>query len=89
MKFAWRGEISAPPIAVPLEPALLDQPPRARLAVRVLEDAAERALVRRLRRLALREQLGCVRLDRLGRLAARAGSAPRATTSPGARLEWR
>ena len=59
---------------VPLEPALLDHPPGAELRRRVLEDAAERALVRRLRRLALREQLGDLRLD----LVRRSGREPEA-----------
>src|SRR5581483_6122681 len=38
--------------------AVLEHPPRAELVIRVLEDAPERALVRRLRRLPLREQIG-------------------------------
>ena len=42
---------------VPLQPARLDQRAGAALAGRVLEHAAERPLRRRLRRLALREQL--------------------------------
>ena len=76
MKFACRGEIERAADPVALQPALLDQPPGAELAGRILEDAAERPLVRRLRRLALREQLGDRRLDRLRRARARAGSAP-------------
>ena len=67
MKFAWRGEMSAPPMRWPLRPHASIRLPAPRSPLRVLEDAAERALVRRLCRLALREQLGRPRLDRLGR----------------------
>ncbi len=57
MKFACLGEIRAPPIAWPFSPHASSIRPGAELVLRVLEDAAERALVRRLRRLALRVQL--------------------------------
>ncbi len=57
MKFACFGEICAPPMQIPLQPARFEHPPRAQLVLGVLEDAAERALVRRLGRLALRVQL--------------------------------
>ena len=63
MKFACRGEISAPPIRWPFRPHCLEHPARAELVLRVLEDAAERALVRRLGRLPLRLQVGDRRLD--------------------------
>src|SRR5581483_7390779 len=53
--------------AVALEPAGLEHPPGAQLVVRVLEDAPERAPVRRLRILAARVQLAHCRLDLLGR----------------------
>src|SRR5579884_2977859 len=49
---------------VALEAAHLDRAPRPELGARVLEDAAERPLVRRLRRLPPGEQLGDRRLDR-------------------------
>src|SRR5262245_46147604 len=52
---------------VPLEPAQLEHPPGARVPRGVLEDAPKSALVRRLCRLALRDQLGDVNLDLLGR----------------------
>ena len=65
MKFAWRGEICAPPIRCPFKPAGLEHPPRAELVLRVLEHAPERALVGRLRGLAQRLQPGDVRLDLL------------------------
>ena len=67
MKFAWRGEMSAPPIRWPFSPHASISRPAPSSRARVLEDAAERPLVRRLRRLALREQLRDLRLDRLGR----------------------
>ena len=52
--------------AVALEPAELEQPPGAELARRVLEDRAERALVRRLRRLPPRDEVGDSALISLG-----------------------
>ena len=33
MKFAWTGEIRAPPLAVALQAALLDHPPRPELVL--------------------------------------------------------
>ena len=67
MKFACIGEITRAADRVALQPARLEHPARAELVLRVLEDAAERALVRRLRRLAPRDQLGDRRLDLVGR----------------------
>ena len=68
MKFAWRGEIERAADPVALEAALLDHPARAPSSgARVLEDAAERPLVRRLRRLALRRGARDRRLHRLRR----------------------
>src|SRR5947209_3134255 len=52
--------------AVALQAALFDQAPRPTLAAGILEDGSERALVRRLRRLAPGEQLGDRRLDLVG-----------------------
>src|SRR5918992_5740584 len=62
-----RGDLRAPD-AVPLEPAGLEHPSGRQLVVRVLEDAPECALVRRLGRLALRLELGDGRLDLVNRL---------------------
>ena len=76
MKFACRGEISAPPIRWPFSPQASSIRPAPSSCVRVLEDAAEGALVRRLRRLALRLHLGDGRLDLLGRPRRRAGTRP-------------
>src|SRR6266568_1758132 len=59
---------------MPLEAALLDQPAGTTPPCWVLEDAAERPLRRRLRRLALGEQVGDARLD----LRARPGLEPQA-----------
>ena len=67
MKFAWRGEMIAPPIRCPLSPHSSSMPARPELARRVLEHRAERALVRRLRRLAPRDELGDLGLDLLDR----------------------
>src|SRR4051794_10199972 len=53
--------------AVTLQAAGLEHPPRAQLVVRILEDAAERALVRRLRCLAPRVEIRDLRLDLLRR----------------------
>ena len=77
MKFAWRGEICAPPIRWPRRPQASSIRPARELVLRVLEDAAERALVRRLRRLPLRLQLGDRRLDLVDR-PRRRGAARRA-----------
>ena len=89
MKFAWRGEIERAADPVALQPALLDQPAGAGPLVRILEDAPERALVRRLRRLALREQLGGTSaFTSSGELGSSRKRTP-ATTSPGASSEWR
>ena len=68
MKFACFGEICAPPIRWPLRPHASSIRPARELVLRVLEDAAERPPVRRLRRLAPRVQLAHLRLD-LGRVA--------------------
>ena len=57
-----RGDLRAAN-AEPLEPACLQHPTRRKLAVRVLEDASERALVRRLCRLSVGLHLGDDRLD--------------------------
>src|SRR5438132_1268144 len=54
--------------AVALQPACLEHPPGRQLVVGILEDTAERALVRRLRRLTPGVELGHLRLDR-GRVA--------------------
>ncbi len=61
---------------VPLEAARLEHPPRAQLVLRVLEHAAERALVRRLRLLAARVELAHLRLDLVARAAAAAAARP-------------
>ena len=76
MKFACFGEICAPPIAMALETARLEHPPRAQLVLRVLEDAPEGAPVRRLRRLAPCVQLAHLGLDLLGRPRAAAATRP-------------
>ena len=79
---------TAPPIRWPFSPHASISAPGPGPVARVLEDAAERPLVGRLRRLALREQLGDLGLDRLGGC----GSSRKrtwATTSPGASPEWR
>src|SRR5437763_1015367 len=53
--------------AMALERAGLEHPPRAQVVLRILEDAAERAPVRRLRRLPLGIQPPHVGLDVVGR----------------------
>src|SRR4051812_947189 len=65
VRVARGDDRAADPVA--LEPHLFDQAAGAALTRRVLEDAAEGALVRRLGCLALREQLGGDRLHCLGR----------------------
>src|SRR3954463_7238035 len=61
------GRDLGPADAVAAEAARLEHPPRAQLVIWVLEHAPERALVRRLRRLAPRLEIGHDRLD-LGRI---------------------
>ena len=72
MKFACFGETTAPPTRCALQAAELEQPPCAELAGRILEDRSERPLVRRLRLLPPRDEVGDLGLD--------LGSAPGASS---------
>ena len=75
MKFACTRRNARATDRVALQAALFEHPPRSQLVLGVLEDAAERAPIRRLGRLSLREQLGHVGLHLTGgaRLECEAG----------------